>query len=150
MSEKAAPAIRQDHAQNEKANGTSALAARKPCGSSSFFRRHFKTAGLGSRGLRKKEDGTGRRLGRTEIINPPEFVMAIRPKHGTFYDGTAALNSKAAIGDLAGSSQDISGAAIVDPKKLSNLQEFPKSFWTEYLTTDQSISPEIIRGISAQ
>ena len=42
-------------ARNEMANETSALAARTGNGSSSFFARHFLTAGLGGIGFRKKE-----------------------------------------------------------------------------------------------
>ena len=58
--------------------------------------------------------------------------------------------AKAAIGDLAGSSLDISGACIVDPSKLDDLQAFQQSFWTEYVTKKQSVMPEAIFGISAQ
>jgi RHS repeat-associated protein len=58
--------------------------------------------------------------------------------------------AKAAIGDIAGSSVDISGACIVNPQKLSNVQQFQKAFWTEYVTTDQGIMPDAIIGVTAQ
>jgi hypothetical protein len=37
-------------------------------------------------------DGTGRHFARTETVIPTGSTISIRPKHGTFYDGTAALN----------------------------------------------------------
>jgi hypothetical protein len=58
--------------------------------------------------------------------------------------------AKAAIGDLAGSSVDISAACIVDPSKLSDLQEFQYSFWKEYVTRQQAIMPAAIFSISAE
>ena len=39
-------------------------------------------------------DGAERHCARIDIINLTEFVMPVRPEHGTFYDGTAALNTK--------------------------------------------------------
>jgi hypothetical protein len=44
-------------AQNEMADGTSTLVARNPLAPSSFFARHCLTAGLGSEGFEKKQDG---------------------------------------------------------------------------------------------
>jgi hypothetical protein len=37
-------------------------------------------------------DGTERHCARIDIINLTEFMMPLRLKDGTFYDGTAALN----------------------------------------------------------
>jgi hypothetical protein len=55
---------------------------------------------------------------------------------------------QSAIGDLAGSSQNIGAAAVVNPSKLSNVQEFPRSFWTEYVTQQQGVMPDDIRYLS--
>jgi len=48
---------------------------------------------------------------------------------------------KSAIGDLAGSSLDISGVAIVSKQvaESSGLKEFRKPFWTEYVSQQQGI-----------
>jgi hypothetical protein len=43
--------------------------------------------------LEKREDGTGRHFVRTEIIISPKLMTSVRPENGTFYDGTAALNT---------------------------------------------------------
>jgi len=51
-----------------------------------------------------------------------------------------------AIGDLAGSGVDISGACIVDPKKLNKLEQFDK-FVTEWVTQDEEVMPEFIRSV---
>ena len=56
--------------------------------------------------------------------------------------------AQSAIGDLAGSSQNIGAAAVVSPSKLSNLQAFPRSFWTEYVTQQQGVMPDDIRYLS--
>ena len=39
-------------------------------------------------------DGAERHCARIDIINLTDLVMPVRPKHGTFYDGTAALNKE--------------------------------------------------------
>lgn len=51
-------------------------------------------AELNGRGLRKGEDGAGRHFAHIAIVNSPGLTILIRHKHGTFYDGTAALNTK--------------------------------------------------------
>ncbi len=54
---------------------------------------------------------------------------------------------KAAIGDLAGSSSDVSVAVVVNPQKLKDLQEFQKAFWKEYVTRQQGVAAEFIRSV---
>jgi hypothetical protein len=56
--------------------------------------------------------------------------------------------AQSALGDLAGSSQNIGAAAIVDSSKLSNVEEFQKAFWTEYVTQQQGVMPDEIRYLS--
>jgi len=60
---------------------------------SNFFAWHCPTAGLGPRGLREKKDGAERHFSHTGIATSFKPTMAVRHKHGTSHDGTAALNS---------------------------------------------------------
>ncbi|MBI3656789.1 MAG: hypothetical protein HY232_10265, partial [Acidobacteria bacterium] len=52
------------------------------------------------KGLSKRETALDGTFGRTQIINSPKFMIAIRQENGTPYDGTAALNTKAAVRNL--------------------------------------------------
>ena len=45
--------------------------------------------------LEKEKDGADGHFGRAGIVNSSESMISIRPKNGTFYDGTAALNNAA-------------------------------------------------------
>jgi len=56
------------------------------------FLRHCRRRNSVQKGFGKEGDGTGRHFGRIEIVSLPELMIAVRPEHGTFYDGTAALN----------------------------------------------------------
>ena len=45
------------------------------------------------KGFGKEGDGARRHFSHTGIVFPTKIAISIRPKHGTFYDGTAALNT---------------------------------------------------------
>ena len=44
------------------------------------------------KGFGKEGDGATRHFRHTGIVILTKIAIPIRPKHGTFYDGTAALN----------------------------------------------------------
>ena len=45
------------------------------------------------KGFGKEGDGARRHFRHTGIVILTKIAIPIRPKHGTFYDGTAALNT---------------------------------------------------------
>jgi len=80
------------HSQNEKANGTFALACLKITGLVEPFVTALPATGLSSERTREKEGRHFRHFHRTEITKSINRMIAVRLKDGTFYDGTAAGN----------------------------------------------------------
>src|SRR5688572_2536784 len=56
------------------------------------------TAELTSERPKKEEARHRRHFDHTQTVNEPEFMISIRVKYGTYYDGTAARNTYACTG----------------------------------------------------
>jgi len=81
-------------AQNDKADGTSPLLPKCNRSRRAFLHGTSRRRDSVQEDLEKRQDGTERHSTHIAIVTLPRFTIPIRHKHGTSYDGTAALNTQ--------------------------------------------------------